>query len=241
MKQIMASNYYYPAVVDDEDYDFLIQFNWNFINGYFRTTESKSRCMHRMVLSRKLGYPITDDIICDHINHNRLDNTRSNLRPVNPKQNSWNRRNRYDSAIEYKGVCMDKNKYRAEIKVPDGKRKFLGNYDTAEQAAYQYNSASHMLFGEYAYLNDLPIVTNTKTGQVVTGRIYKDDYTMYEPNITSKYYGVGYRKNSGRWRARIRRDGHDIILGEYNNEMDAANAVDNYLVNKLHEEPRNFK
>lgn len=238
--EVYVRNSNVPALVDNIDYDYINQFKWVYLQGYAITKiNNKTIRMHRLVLQRE-GYNI-DNIYCDHINHNRLDNRRENLRPATPVQNTWNRVNKSNSVVPYKGVNMDKERFRAQIQIPNGKRKFLGNYDTAEQAAYQYNSAAHALFGEYATLNELPIVTNTKTGQVVTGRIYKDDYTMYEPNITSKYYGVGYRKNSGRWRARIRRDGHDIILGEYHNEMDAANAVDNYLVNVLHEEPRNFK
>lgn len=54
----------------------------------------------------------------------------------------------------YKGVWWDsdRNKYQAYIK-PDGKRIFLGRFDTPEAAAFAYDEAAKKCFGSDCFLN----------------------------------------------------------------------------------------
>lgn len=46
-------------------------------------------------------------------------------------------------------------------------------------------------------------------------------------NSTSHYVGVGFSKNTKKWKARIKNGGKDIHLGLFGNEIDAAKAYDN--------------
>lgn len=74
----------------------------------------------------------------DHINGMRNDNRIENLRSVTRQQNQWNQ-------INAKGFCWNKskNKYSAQIKYND-KRKFLGYYNTEEEARNAYLNAKQI-------------------------------------------------------------------------------------------------
>jgi hypothetical protein len=74
----------------------------------------------------------------DHINGIRNDNRIENLRSVTRSQNQWNR-------LTAKGYYWDKskNKYKAHIKFND-KRKFLGLFETEEEARNAYLAAKQI-------------------------------------------------------------------------------------------------
>ena len=80
------------AIVDDDDFDHLNQFKWFYHNGYAvrhgcrkgakRDTQIR---MHREILNNPQG-------IVDHINGNRSDNRKSNLRISDKTRNMANSR-----------------------------------------------------------------------------------------------------------------------------------------------------
>jgi hypothetical protein len=86
----------------------------------------------------------------DHINGNRRDNRRCNLREVTSAQNCQNRRAANQTGL--KGVHPRGKKFFACIRV-EGKFTYLGIYPTAEEAARVYDEAAHRAFGEFARLN----------------------------------------------------------------------------------------
>ena len=74
----------------------------------------------------------------DHINGDRADNRWSNLRPATPAENQQNqRRARSNSQTGLLGVCRYRKRFMAQIKV-DGRRIYLGLFDTPEQAHAAY-------------------------------------------------------------------------------------------------------
>ena len=131
------------ALVDDADYEWLMQWKWYAWragpNGAFYAVRTKQRnkkqktvYMHRQILQLRDG----DELQGDHINHTTLDNRRSNLRPVTSSENSWNHKRKA------KGYYYDphKRRYRAEIWVHD-KKKHIGDYLTPEEAHVAYVKA----------------------------------------------------------------------------------------------------
>lgn len=137
------------AIVDDEDYEFLSQFKWCYSHGYAqRRVNNKNVYMHRF-LAGEHGK------IVDHINRNKLDNRRSNLRVCTQSENNMNRiTNAVREVAKYKGAHWNKraNKWMACIK-SNGKQIHLGYFKSEEDAANAYNYAALKYFGEYARLN----------------------------------------------------------------------------------------
>jgi len=149
------------ALVDDEDFEKLNQYNWHAnrcsSKNWYATRMWKERddkptteSMHRQIM----GAP--DNMQVDHINHNGLDNRKCNLRLCTRSQNAYNRKPRPDCSSQYKGVSFHKRykKWEAYIRVK-GKLNHLGSFDDEIDAAQAYNEAAREHFGEFAYLNDV--------------------------------------------------------------------------------------
>lgn len=123
-------------------------------NGkYYLFNRSSNKYFHRLVTDAPKNMWV------DHIDGDPTNNQRSNLRLVNPRQNSYNQaKQKTPSSSQFKGVCKypkNKNKpYRAYINY-EGKRINLGYYATEVDAAKAYNIKAAELFGEYARLNEV--------------------------------------------------------------------------------------
>jgi hypothetical protein len=125
------------ALVDDEDYPKIINYNWHaergrktmyakrntWING-----KSGTFFMHRQILDLKKG----DGFIVDHIDKNGLNNQRKNLRIVthaeNLKNSGLSKRN--ISGIRGVSFCKQTNKWAARLS-----GKWGGRFSTKEKAA----------------------------------------------------------------------------------------------------------
>lgn len=124
------------ALVSNVDYKELSKYKW-FLgkNGYparnvGRPSLSPIRIyMHRVIL----GFP---DLEVDHINRNRLDNRRENLRTATRSQNAHNTGPQINNTSGYRGVYWYKayKKWEADIKV-QGKKIKLGYFKDIEDAA----------------------------------------------------------------------------------------------------------
>lgn len=148
------------AVVNDIDYAFLTQWKWYFhkkgyaVRGSHKSDGFNKRTviyMHRVVLSRKLGYSDFEET--DHKNQSRLDNRRGNLRPASHSQNQGNSKLQ-QGVSKFKGVHWrkDRKKWRVYIGF-EGNRRYLGMFMDEIEAAEAYNKAALEHFGEFACLN----------------------------------------------------------------------------------------
>lgn len=149
MKEIPLSNNI-CALVDDEDYELLSQYNWYSERGYAvrKETINGKRInirMHRQIL----GAPEGKDV--DHINMIRYDNRKTNLRICSRSENICNVGKKKSNKSGYKGVFYVKalNKYRVQIK--KGKlRIHVGYYLTALDAHIAYKEKAKEYFGDFA-------------------------------------------------------------------------------------------
>jgi hypothetical protein len=142
------------AVIDKADYDALPELrdnNWFYHGaGYaWSWLAGKNVLMHRLIMRPMQGAEV------DHIDHDGLNNRRSNLRICEHKQNLKNlKRRRAGKSSPYKGVSFEKQtgRWKAQISV-DGKNLNLGRFLTEHEAARVYNEAALRLHGEYAETN----------------------------------------------------------------------------------------
>lgn len=116
------------TVVSDEDSP-LAESPWHVsANGYAaRNTRRSKEYLHRAVAQRA-GLAVGGAQV-DHVDGDRLNNTRPNLRVVGPAQNQHNRRNKRTGSSQFKGVSWSKSqrKWRATIVVA-GKQVWLGDF-----------------------------------------------------------------------------------------------------------------
>jgi len=152
----------YVAIVDDEDYDFLMQWKWQVscYRQYVYATHSrfnkKGLNMHGIILEKIIGRPLIKGEMTDHIDGDTLNNRRNNLRLATNTQNQWNGKTPKTNTSGYKGVHRYKKTDKwASYMRQNGKKVFIGIFDTPEEAAIAYNRAIIMRSGEYARLNEV--------------------------------------------------------------------------------------
>lgn len=144
------------ATVDDEDYEWLSRKNWVFLAGGYAATRGQNPVhpekttqiyMHRLIMGLTHG----DKKYVDHINGDKIDNRRGNLRICTNAENMRNRGRTASNTSGYKGVYRGRQpgRWRALIMV-DGKTISLGQYDHPEEAYAAYCKAAAELHGEFA-------------------------------------------------------------------------------------------
>lgn len=132
-------------VVDNEDYEKLNKWSWHLDpQGYPATKMSPPR----------LIVPTSNGQCIDHINHNPLDNRKSNLRACTQSQNFSNRKISNNNTSGYKGVSLLKGKWRAQIGT-NCEKIYLGVFKDKKKAALAYNKAALKFHREFALLNKI--------------------------------------------------------------------------------------
>lgn len=146
------------AIVDAEDYDRLSQYKWltkrncSWVYAARVTSrkvgpQQRTIWMHREILNAPKG------MMCDHKDHNGLNNCKSNLRLCTSSQNQQNQKARRTSSA-YKGVSRRKNRNRWTAQICFRyARIYLGCFDNQMDAAIAYDRKAAELFGEFACLN----------------------------------------------------------------------------------------
>lgn len=143
------------AIVDDEDFEKLAQYRWHCDHdGYARRNapriDGKGKgviIMHRVIMNTPRG------MLTDHVNGNKLDNRRSNLRICTRRQNAYNCPASKNNKLGLKGVSTTKyGTFEAQI-TANGKHYRLGYYNTPQEAHAVYAAAAIRLHGEFARFN----------------------------------------------------------------------------------------
>lgn len=126
---------YGPVLVSPEDYDTVSKLNVFVHHQYPRINiKGCQHTLHRFIMSRS-GVNIPDDMVVDHINGNKLDARRENLRVVTPSQNAHNK-TREPSKSGFRGVSKATSGKKWQVMF--GKTR-IGRYDTLEEGAKAYD------------------------------------------------------------------------------------------------------
>jgi len=137
-----------PCFISAVDYPLVKDYRWSVAKKgktFYARSSSARVHMHALIFGAKNA---------DHKDRDSLNNRRDNLRTASPSQSICNRGPR-DNKTGFKGVHPRYDKFFAVIKV-DGKRRYLGSFNTAVEAARAYNKMAKELHGDYAVLNELP-------------------------------------------------------------------------------------
>lgn len=143
------------AIIDKEDVIKIKPYKWRLnkggterskCNGVYTGNAKNSKCisLHRFLMN------CPKNMYVDHVNGNRLDNRKNNLRICTNQENSFNRTVQGNNTSGSKGVWFDKSrsKWTAEIKY-NNKKIYIGRYEYKDIAIFSRLYAEKVLFKEY--------------------------------------------------------------------------------------------
>ncbi len=162
--------------IDDEDYENVNQYKWHLSSdGY---ASGKKGLLHRIILNAKKEHSIVDHINCD-----KLDNRKTNLRFATFSQNSQNKLKKKNCSSEYLGVSFDKhsNKWKCSIRHNNTRTRTRTNFDDKTHAAYWYDYLALKYYGKEAKINGIK-----KPNDFIEPSIKKSRNTYKITNIEGK-------------------------------------------------------
>lgn len=153
------------CIFDKEDYELIKPYYWSitedeYANAYNPKTKEKYY-MHRFILGLKKSNHINDYV--DHINGNKLDNRKCNLRICTPSQNMINQKIRPNNTSGVNGVCYSKKDKRwiAAINI-NKKRTVIGYYKNLEEAKIARELAEKEYYRDFSYIKSMEIAEGIK-------------------------------------------------------------------------------
>lgn len=126
--------------IDIEDFDIVKENYWHYCRGYLRST--RLGLMHRVLMKNNL----VGEVEVDHINRNRLDNRKENLRIVTRQENMHNKSKYKTNTSGHRGIKWNKNlqKWQSQITV-NKERIHLGVFDDLQDAIVARRKAENTL------------------------------------------------------------------------------------------------
>ena len=131
-------------MVDDKDFDWANGYKWYFSNGYARRKiKDKPIYLHREINKTPQG------LVTDHINQNKLDNRKENLRTATKKGNSRNHKLLATNTSGFNGLSWNKAMKKWETYLWKNNVKIQLGYFPTQELAYQARQE-----GERTHWND---------------------------------------------------------------------------------------
>ena len=132
------------AIIDLDDVDKVKNYKWYLKDKGYVYSKTLGILLHRFIMDPH------DDMVVDHINHDPLDNRKSNLRICTKQQNNMNKSLNSNNMSGVSGVYWNKqiNRWIAQIKLYD-EQIYIGSYKTIEAATQARKNAEIEYFGEY--------------------------------------------------------------------------------------------
>lgn len=160
------------TLVDEVTYNQYNHLSWYLGDTGYAIRKPKGEIMrlHRLVVNAPEG------MVVDHLNGNKLDNRKSNLRICTQAENAKNRK-------DIVGICYDKNRGKWIVRY---RNKFYGRYITEQEASRAYQLAKSGV--KY---NTKQRVRYMLPKGVLFYKGYKKPYAV-RPQLNGKKYFLGY-------------------------------------------------
>jgi hypothetical protein len=149
-----------PFQIDEQDLELVQSYTWHVSDGYVSSNVKKPNgTWKRLKLHRLLMNPGKMQV--DHINNDKTDNRRNNLRLCTQAENVRNASKYSSNTSGVIGVCWHKQhkKWAAVIRL-NRKATHLGLFDDLAEAAHVRDAAAKQLHGEFAKLNQIPCLSS---------------------------------------------------------------------------------
>lgn len=214
------------AKVLHEDVELVSGYRWHLSRGYAAAFTRRNAGKRVQVSMHRLIFNPGEGIQTDHINRDRLDNRRSNLRAATASENSCNR-GIGDQASGFHGVVIRKGKFQGQIK--SGRRTlYLAIRPAGREAALDYDWAARILRGEFATLN-FPEVTDYVPEGMDASWLTRESIPLGRHRRKGNQTGFhGVQPHGSKFRADSQYQGIRKFLGVYPTAEDAARRVDQY-------------
>ena len=123
------------VIYDQSDSETIAAHSWWLNTGGYACTKIRRGEKRATVLMHRMIYgDVPPGMMIDHINRNRLDNRKINLRAVTPSQNSANRTKVRNASSTHKGVSKNGDRWQVVVRI-DGSLKWIGSYESEVEAA----------------------------------------------------------------------------------------------------------
>jgi hypothetical protein len=152
--RIKSKGIYHDFIIDSDDFNKVSVFNWSLHKsgyavaniGYKKTGFKSTILLHRLIMS----FP---NKLIDHINMDKRDNRKSNLRSCSYSENKCNSYKK-SNAIS-KGISIiSSGKFRVRI-TKNNKTITIGYYSSLDDAKKSYYESRKLYHGEFAFRDGL--------------------------------------------------------------------------------------
>lgn len=144
------------CIVDDCDFELYSIHKWHINGRYVSRSMGISFKTRKIIRMHRLIMDAPENMEVDHINGDKLDNRRENLRLCTRTENMQNKRGKAGCSSKYKSVMIRKTKWAikwvAVIRI-NRVKKYIGSFKSEIEAAKAYNEAALKYFGNFARLN----------------------------------------------------------------------------------------
>jgi hypothetical protein len=184
------------ALVDEDDFEKVNKYKWclnstGYAQGMIEKTNNVR--LHFFVFKK----PEIDNVI-DHIDQDRLNNQKSNLREVSYSINSHNKKKNTNIELssKYKGVCWNKKQSKWISSCTHGSKTiYLGSFETEEAAAEAYDIYTFKVYDQKAHNNNLVKYEDTHNVNI-------DDLIIHHSNKYDMPKNIQFNKKDERYYAR---------------------------------------